>query len=189
MFVGATLVRGDSTAWLGVIASTAGVLNAWMDFNDDGDWSDSGEQIATNYSVPAGANPLVFAIPADAQVGPAVGRFRFGSAVGLLVTGLAADGEVEDHAFTIYQDGPDTNNFIITNIVHTATNQMTIWWDGDTNTIYETQYTTNLLSTASPPWTAWGPWVIGAPLLQIDPDAVPTTKFYRVVAPYSPPPP
>ena len=189
VFVSGSLVRGDSSALLGVIVSTAGVLNAWMDFNGDGDWADAGEQIATNYAVPAGVNPLPFAVPADAQLGPAIGRFRFGSASGLAVTGLAADGEVEDHAFPIYQNGPDTNDFIITNIVHTATNQMTIWWEWESNVIYEAQYTTNLLSTDSPPWTAWGGYVTSAPYLQIDSNALATTKFYRVVAPYSPPPP
>jgi hypothetical protein len=69
-----------------------------------------------------------------------VGRFRFSSLTGLSYTGYASDGEVEDHVFTIYQQGPDTNNFEITNIVYAATNQATIWWVGDTNAIYETQY-------------------------------------------------
>ena len=96
---------------------------------------------------------------------------------------------MEDHAFPIYQNGPDTNDFIITNIVHTAANQMTIWWEWESNVIYEAQYTTNLLSTDSPPWTAWGGYVTSAPYLQIDSNALATTKFYRVVAPYSPPPP
>lgn len=191
VFVGAgqALVRGDPSALLGVIAPISGFLNAWLDFNGDGDWADAAEQIALDVSLAAGVSPLPFAIPADAQVGPVVGRFRFDSSGGLSYTGLAADGEVEDHEFTIYQHAPDTNTFWITNVAHTATNEITIEWMGDTNAIYETQYILDLPSTASPPWTAWGAWVSAPPLLQRDTNAAGTAKHYRVVAPFSPPPP
>ena len=186
---GAPLVKGDSSAALGVICSTNGYLNGWLDFDADGSWVGAGETIASDRALPSGFTALVFAVPAAAQVGPAIGRFRFASAGGLSYTGLASDGEVEDHEFTIYQNAPDTNLFAITNVACAATNQATIWWDGDTNAIYETQYILDLPSTASPPWTAWGPWVTGAPLMQVDTNAAETAKHYRVVAPYSPPPP
>ena len=186
---GAPLVRGDPSAALGVICSTNGYLNAWLDFDADGNWTGAGEQIAVDRAMPAGFSALVFAIPAGSQVGPVIGRFRFASFTGLGVTGYAGDGEVEDHEFTIYQNAPDTNNFAITNVAYAATNQATIWWNGDTNAIYETQYILDLPSTASPPWTAWGPWVSAPPLTQVDTNAAETAKHYRVVAPYSPPPP
>ena len=186
---GAPLVRGDPSSVLGVICSTNGYLNGWLDFDADGSWTSIGEQIAADRAMPAGFTALVFGIPARAQVGPVVGRFRFASAAGLSYTGLAADGEVEDHEFTIYQNGPDTNNFRITNVAHSASNQMAIDWIGDTNAIYETQYILDLPSTASPPWTAWGPWVSGPPLTQTDTNAAETAKHYRVVAPFAPPPP
>jgi len=172
-----------------VICSTSGYLNAWLDFDADGSWAGTGEQIAADRAMPAGFSALVFGIPAAAQVGPAVGRFRFASAAGLTYTGLAADGEVEDHEFTIYQNAPDTNAFWITNVAHVASNQIAIDWIGDTNAIYETQFILDLPSTASPPWTAWGPWVSGPPLTQTDTNATSTAKHYRVVAPFSPPPP
>ncbi len=186
---GAPLVRGDPSAALGVICSTSGYLNAWLDFDADGSWTGTGEQIAADRALPAGFTALVFAIPATAQVGPVIGRFRFASFMGLGVSGYAGDGEVEDHAFTIYQNAPDTNAFWITNVAHTATNEITIEWTGDTNAIYETQYILDLPSTASPPWTAWGPWVSAPPLTQVDTNAAETAKHYRVVAPFSPPPP
>ncbi len=185
---GAPLVRGDSSAALSVICSTGGYLNAWLDFDGNGGWTDAGEQIAADRAMPAGFTALVFGIPAGAQIGPVVGRFRFASAAGLSYAGFAADGEVEDHEFTIYQNGPDTNYFYITNIAYAATNQATIWWVGDTNATYETQYILDLPSTVSPPWTAWGAWVTGDPLMQVDTNAAETAKHYRVVAPYSPPP-
>ncbi len=186
---GAPLVRGDPSSALGVICSTNGYLNGWLDFDANGSWADAGEQIASDRAMPAGFSALVFSIPARAWVGPVVGRFRFASGPGLAYTGYAADGEVEDHEFTIYQQAPDTNTFWITNVAHTATNEITIEWMGDTNAIYETQYILDLPSTASPPWTAWGPWVSAPPLLQRDTNAAETAKHYRVVAPFSPPPP
>ena len=186
---GAPLVRGDSSSALGVTCSTSGFLNAWLDFDADGSWAGTGEQIAADRAMPAGFSALVFGIPAAAQVGPAVGRFRFASVRGLSVTGYAADGEVEDHEFTIYQNAPDTNAFWITNVAHVASNQIAIDWIGDTNAIYETQYILDLPSTTSPPWTAWGPWVSGPPLTQTDTNAASTAKHYRIVAPFSPPPP
>ncbi len=80
-----------------VTASAVGKLDAWIDFNRDGDWSDAGEQIATSLSLTAGANQVTFAVPTGSPDGNAPARFRFSSAGGLAVTGLAADGEVEDH--------------------------------------------------------------------------------------------
>ena len=187
---GAPLVRGDASAALVVNCSTAGgYLNAWLDFDGNGSWGDAGEQIAADRAMSAGFSALVFSIPARAWVGPVAGRFRFASGTGLSYVGYAADGEVEDHEFTIYQNGPDTNNFAITNVAHTATNEITIEWMGDTSVVYETQYILDLPSTASPPWTAWGPWVSAPPLLQRDTNATTTAKHYRVVAPFSPPPP
>lgn len=191
VFVGAgqALVQGDATATLGILASTGGVLNAWLDFDGDGNWFGASEWIAHDLAVPAGVSPVPFAIPATARLGPVFGRFRFASAAGLGTTGLAHDGEVEDHVFTIYQRGPDTNAFRITNIVKTATNEMTIWWAGESNVTYQTQYATNLLSDSNVSWTAWGGYVFSPPYLQRDTNAVETTRFYRVVAPWSPPPP
>jgi hypothetical protein len=183
-----SLVRGSSGN-LNVPASTNGYLNAWFDFNQDGDWSDAGEQVASALALVQGGNTVSFSVPASARLGPVIARFRFGSARGLGVTGLATDGEVEDQVFILYQKGPDTNAFVITNIVHTGTNEMTIWWAGESNVTYCTQYLLDLLSTASPPWILWGPEVTSAPYLQIDTNAAETTRFYRVVAPYAPPPP
>ncbi len=82
-------------------ASAAGKLDAWIDFNRDGDWSDAGEQIATSAAVNAGANVIAFNVPQGAFVGDTYARFRLSSQGNLLPTGAADDGEVEDHAVTI----------------------------------------------------------------------------------------
>lgn len=104
-FVSGFLAPGDPAATIGVdlTASPAnGLLNAWIDFNADGDWDDSGEQIFTDIAVTAGrVNTLSFAVPATAELGPTFARFRVNSAGRLGYTGWAADGEVEDYRVSI----------------------------------------------------------------------------------------
>lgn len=86
------------TVYVTVTASTTGFINAWVDFNADGDWTDAGEQVFTDAAVVAGANSLSFTTPA-AVVTPAFARYRFDTTGGLLDIGPAADGEVEDYWF------------------------------------------------------------------------------------------
>jgi uncharacterized repeat protein (TIGR01451 family) len=100
------LVLGQSTA-VQVVASAPGFLNAWLDFNGDGDWSDTGEQIFVNQALVAGANTLSIAVPANAKATNATyARFRFGSTAGLSFVGPAIDGEVEDYVVEILSPTP-----------------------------------------------------------------------------------
>ncbi|MFC1927208.1 PKD domain-containing protein [Chloroflexota bacterium] len=95
------LVRGQS-ANVTVTASAAGYLDAWLDFNDDGDWADAGEQIFADESLSAGDNYLSFPVPFSAvQTAGTFARFRFSSTGGLSYDGLADDGEVEDYMVAI----------------------------------------------------------------------------------------
>ena len=84
-----------------VTASASGKLDAWVDFNRDGDWSDAGEQIFTSQDLTPGANALSFTPPGGASVGTSFARFRISTAGGLSQTGWAADGEVEDYEVSI----------------------------------------------------------------------------------------
>lgn len=84
-----------------VIASTAGSLNAWLDLDRAGEWTAAGEQIVTNAALVAGMNVVSFPIPSGASIGTTFARFRFSTANGLGVTGLAPDGEVEDYEVTL----------------------------------------------------------------------------------------
>ena len=84
-----------------VIASVNGYLNAWIDFNQNGNWGDAGEQIFTDQAVNAGSNVLVFNVPSSAILGTTYARFRFNTAGGLTYTGQADDGEVEDYEVEI----------------------------------------------------------------------------------------
>ena len=95
-----------------VTANVAGRLDAWIDWNRDGDWLDAGEQIAANLALAAGANPLGLAVPCNVSPGTTYARFRTSSTGGLSFTGAAMDGEIEDHRVTLMGadlgDLPDT---------------------------------------------------------------------------------
>ena len=96
-----------STSSFAVVASAAaieggnGKLDAWIDFNRDGDWDDSGEQVFERIDMVAGHNLLSFTVPIGANAGETYARFRISSAGGLSAVGAAYDGEVEDHRVTI----------------------------------------------------------------------------------------
>ena len=103
-----------------VLASAAGRLDAWIDFNQNGVF-DAAENLSSTakvisssgggsiggftsgsgIAVPAGFSTVSFNIPSTALAGPTFARFRFSSAGGLAPTGLAGDGEVEDYLVNI----------------------------------------------------------------------------------------
>mgnify|MGYP003674851250 CR=1 FL=1 len=99
-----------------VTASQDAKLDGWIDFNADGDWSDSGEQIFTSVPVIAGDNILGYSVPQGAKAGTTFARFRLSSTGGLEVTGAAADGEVEDYMESI-ADG-DSGSSVTINIIN-----------------------------------------------------------------------
>lgn len=112
-FVGNLAVGQQAT--VRVLASVDGYLNAWIDFNQSGSWSDAGDQIFTDQPLSAGWNTLTFAVPNNASTGMTYARFRFNTTGGLSYDGLASDGEVEDYRVPIY---PQTWGFIQTNVSH-----------------------------------------------------------------------
>ena len=107
---------GGSTASIGVNVTESALLDAWIDFNADGDWNDDGEQIGTNLAVSAGTtNILSYSVPATASLGDTFARFRLSTTGSLSPTGAASDGEVEDYLVTVL-DGdtnPDANVQVI----------------------------------------------------------------------------
>ncbi len=102
-----TLTPGQSAVIPVVVTLTApgqfGALNAWIDWDGDGDFADTGEQIATNTFV-IGASTTVninATVPANAITSqPTFARFRIGPP-GASVTGAAPYGEVEDYQIQI----------------------------------------------------------------------------------------
>ena len=80
------------------VSSQPGFLDAWIDFNQDGDWDDASEDVSVKFAVAAGSNIIPFDIPAATKTGTTFARFRLSSTGGLSTKGLAQDGEVEDYA-------------------------------------------------------------------------------------------
>lgn len=87
------------------LASVQGKLDAWVDFNRDGDWEDPGEQVFDSEDVQPGPEltPLTFTVPGDADPGYTFARFRFSQPGNLGFDGRAPNGEVEDYLLQILQ--------------------------------------------------------------------------------------
>ncbi|MDJ0838304.1 MAG: GEVED domain-containing protein [Acidobacteriota bacterium] len=94
-------IQGCLETLLQVTASAGGFLDAWIDFNADGDWLDAGERVFTAQTVAAGVNNLSFQTPCETVEGSSFSRFRYSTAGNLDMTGQATDGEVEDHQVTL----------------------------------------------------------------------------------------
>ena len=105
------VLRPGNTATASVTVSGAsGRLQAWFDWNRDGDFLDAGEQVATNIAdngagdtnAATGTIGLSLIVPATAVLGQTFSRFRWSTQTGLdAATIIGHDGEVEDYASTV----------------------------------------------------------------------------------------
>lgn len=114
VFLGSNTLQGqalvtNSTSTLSINTSGNGVLNAWIDWNQNGDFSDPGEQVATDVAPTSNAIALNVAVPNTASLGNTYARFRYSTQTGLGPTGAASDGEVEDYQVAI-QNTPIVNS-------------------------------------------------------------------------------
>jgi hypothetical protein len=77
-------------------------LNAWIDWNRDGDWEDGGEKIISSQKF-AGPSTPVYVVPIPDQVSPCDTwlRFRLDYGENVGVKGQARYGEVEDYKIKI----------------------------------------------------------------------------------------
>lgn len=89
------LVQGQRAAATIQVNGGGGVVQAWIDFDDDGVWQDD-EGICDGF-LPEGIHTIPFTVPDTAATGWAIARFRISRSGGLSPFGLAPDGEVEDH--------------------------------------------------------------------------------------------
>jgi uncharacterized repeat protein (TIGR01451 family) len=105
---GTTTLRADQPMTITVpVTNTTGAgatIDAWVDFNRDGDFSDSGER-SVAVAVPAGATSATLAFPAQAAAvsGASFIRLRIlpGTANAPSATSPITGGEIEDHPATI----------------------------------------------------------------------------------------
>ncbi len=94
----------------GVPVGGAAQIDAWIDFDGSGTWEAS-EHLNSGVSMTVGANGTIvvpFSVPSTAVVGSTFGRFRISTQGSLLPTGVASDGEVEDHEVTILEQPEGT---------------------------------------------------------------------------------
>jgi LruC domain-containing protein len=101
---------GQSTT-ITVEASTTGFLNTWIDWNADGDFEDSGEQVFTDQALSAGTNTLSLTTPSTASASQTWARFRFSQQTGLDYFGASTSGEVEDHQIVVTSNGEYVRHF------------------------------------------------------------------------------
>ncbi|MBN2473948.1 MAG: M10 family metallopeptidase C-terminal domain-containing protein [Pirellulales bacterium] len=95
------LVVGEPGVVQVVVTNADGVLNAWIDFNGDGDWLDKGEHVFQAVPLKVGTHTLSFNVPGDAPPGDTFARFRLSTQRQLSFVGPAPNGEVEDYRVTI----------------------------------------------------------------------------------------
>jgi hypothetical protein len=87
-----------------------GRLNVWVDFNQDGDWSDGGEHIVVDRVTGTGTHTITVSVPTSAVPGLTNVRARYGYrrfAEGEPPTGPDVAGEVEDHQVRLLGTVPD----------------------------------------------------------------------------------
>jgi len=98
-----TFGQNQSTEIIASVTGANGYLQAWIDWNNDGDFDDTGEQVATNEQDTDndGSITLNITAPVDAATTETFARFRWSTAQNLASNTAASDGEVED-----YQIGP-----------------------------------------------------------------------------------
>jgi CSLREA domain-containing protein len=88
------------------VPSVTATLDAWFDWNRDGDWDDDGEWMIKRERVTPQADTVAVAVPATAAPGFTFSRFRF-SANGVNGPGgFAPQGEVEDYLMLTLADRP-----------------------------------------------------------------------------------
>ncbi|MCW9000818.1 MAG: LruC domain-containing protein, partial [Kangiellaceae bacterium] len=98
-----TPIESGLDALLEVTVVGDGYFNVWMDWNGDGDFADTGEQVFVDQALTSGTHRLTYRVPDDAIVGNSWARFRYSSAAGLVYYGGAPDGEVEDYPISVSQ--------------------------------------------------------------------------------------
>lgn len=149
-----------------VTASTAGFLDAWIDYNHDNTYGGGSEYAIIKVPLVAGVNVVNFNISDSVLYGGTSMRFRFAQNIGDVTgpTGLALNGEVEDYKVYVtaplvsactngfqnpsFEMGPYPSTYIITNQsnVHywrtTAPDQQIEVWNSGFNGVpsYSGQY-------------------------------------------------
>lgn len=84
--------------------SAPGYVNAWVDWNDNGQFDES-EQIITEHLGTVGENRILIEVPIDAREGTTWARFRVSNTPSISPLGGVDSGEVEDISVSIVASG------------------------------------------------------------------------------------
>ncbi len=101
---------GESAFVLASVSGSGGYLNAWIDFDLDGEFQND-EQIITGLAISEGTSNLPISIPSWALPGDSWARFRISSIASIGPTGGVSDGEVEDYPVTVVESGVATEAY------------------------------------------------------------------------------
>lgn len=102
----------DATVTVNVQNAPLGAkLDAWIDFNGDGNWGGKWERIAASINVENGESQIRFDIPSDAIAGWTQSRFRLSTGGNLGPKGFSGDGEVEDYMIELVSPIASNNSF------------------------------------------------------------------------------
>jgi hypothetical protein len=123
--------NGGSVNIMATCPSAFCYISAWIDWNNDGDFSDSGEKVLVDRSVVNGPNAVTFNVPTGTFPGTGPNlifntRFRiYPSSTGAAAqtTGLVNNGEVEDYQWTFGPTAVSLQSFTI----HTPTTGLYIF--------------------------------------------------------------
>lgn len=91
-------------------ADGEGVLSAWIDWDQDGQFNDD-ELVINSESVDDGQNQLFIEVPSWALAGETWARFRISNTYDVGPTGGVGAGEVEDHLITVTDQGVSVETY------------------------------------------------------------------------------
>ena len=110
-----SLVQAQAATVTALVTGSAGYLQAWFDWNGDGDFADAGEQVASNVqdggagdgdAAANGVISLAVTPPATATTSQTFGRFRWSRVSGEASSGAGNFGEIEDYAVSVAAANP-----------------------------------------------------------------------------------
>jgi uncharacterized repeat protein (TIGR01451 family) len=112
---GAIIKTCSSNTLTITLTNTAGLatpkLDAWIDFDGDGQFNDPRDRVAAGVALVSGSNTLIVNAPCNAPSVNTYARFRLSSTGIATPTGVASNGEVEDYAVIVaaldYGDAPE----------------------------------------------------------------------------------
>lgn len=99
----ASFLTGNASNVTVNVTGASGRLQAFFDWNGDGDFADSGEQVVANETDGDADGTITLSIspPLTATAGDSFARFRWSTASDVGIEDAAGDGEVEDYQITI----------------------------------------------------------------------------------------